>query len=972
MLRLARSAALAVSLVLGLTTVAAAQVSTVDRTAALLASMPPTPISMGVGDDFGGMIGADIEVGTPIQMNIDSDVLGRIIIDFDGMTNCMSSFRSNYDVGVIYIDSVAGGIASTATLDDVSDPFRAAVSGGQLDASGGSAANVSTLTFPAGFRPDYAIAFLNPCDDDPSATLYTLQAGLMPFTSIGGFGDGGPTFVITLDEDDIGLQPGETFRYVATVLNIRNGYRGNEFQGLASAPATIGTNPFAIPSFGTFTTVGPILINELDSDTAGTDMLEFVELLGPPNVLLTGTSLIFFNGASDTSYGGVDLDGLSTNASGFLVAGNAGVTPAPAVTWADNFLQNGADAVGFYLAALPRSPIAVTATNLVDAVVYDTNDGDDAGLLTTLLNPGEPQIDEDGRASRGGGKDGDSINRCPPATTARVTSGWLPNPPTPGAANDCSVCGDGTVEGPEQCEPTRIIVIGGGMAVLDCCDPFCRFRPSTTSCRASADDCDAEERCTGSSATCPADGFLSGSTVCRPPADLCDVAETCSGTGPACPPDGLAGSSRECRAAVGPCDAPEVCDGIRPQCPADAMAPAMTACRVAVGMCDAAEVCDGSSPTCPADGVLAAGTACRASAGDCDVAEVCDGSATACPADGFADMTTVCRASTGACDVEEVCAGTGATCPMDMTAADGTACSDGSACNGTETCRAGACATGSPLSCDDRDLCTADSCAEPGGCMNTPVAGCCNIDADCDDGDVCTADTCSGPGGTCSASPITSCCTADADCDDGNSCTADACDATTNRCTRTPVASCCAVDSDCNDGNACTADACDASSGTCSNTDVAGCCLSNGDCNDGNTCTLDACDTAAMTCSNDSIAGCCTADTDCDDGDECTTDTCDTGTATCSSDRIPGCGRDAGTGFDDGGLGGDGGATDAGFDAGPTDGAVGAGGDGSVGDAGTDTTDGGCGCRAASPRSDRGPLALLLGLGAVVLWRRRR
>lgn len=355
MLRLARSAALAVSLVLGLTTVAAAQVSTVDRTAALLASMPPTPISMGVGDDFGGMIGADIEVGTPIQMNIDSDVLGRIIIDFDGMTNCMSSFRSNYDVGVIYIDSVAGGIASTATLDDVSDPFRAAVSGGQLDASGGSAANVSTLTFPAGFRPDYAIAFLNPCDDDPSATLYTLQAGLMPFTSIGGFGDGGPTFVITLDEDDIGLQPGETFRYVATVLNIRNGYRGNEFQGLASAPATIGTNPFAIPSFGTFTTVGPILINELDSDTAGTDMLEFVELLGPPNVLLTGTSLIFFNGASDTSYGGVDLDGLSTNASGFLVAGNAGVTPAPAVTWADNFLQNGADAVGFYLAALPRS-----------------------------------------------------------------------------------------------------------------------------------------------------------------------------------------------------------------------------------------------------------------------------------------------------------------------------------------------------------------------------------------------------------------------------------------------------------------------------------------------------------------------------------------------------------------------------------------------------------------------------------------
>ena len=35
----------------------------------------------------------------------------------------------------------------------------------------------------------------------------------------------------------------------------------------------------------------------------------------------------------------------------------------------------------------------VTTTNLIDAVVYDTDDPDDAGLLV-LLNPGEPQLNE--------------------------------------------------------------------------------------------------------------------------------------------------------------------------------------------------------------------------------------------------------------------------------------------------------------------------------------------------------------------------------------------------------------------------------------------------------------------------------------------------------------------------------------------------------------------------------------------------
>jgi len=123
-------------------------------------------------------------------------------------------------------------------------------------------------------------------------------------------------------------------------------------------------------------------------------------------------------------------------------------------------------------------------------------------------------------------------------------------------------------------------------------------------------------------------------------------------------------------------------------------------------------------------------------------------------------------------------------------------------------------------------------------------------------------------------------------------------------------------------------------------------------------------------CTNDDIEGCCLTNAECDDMDECTTDMCSSATATCSTDRIPGCGRDAGTAFDDAGVGADAGG-DTTMDAGGSrDGSVGAGGDGSVGDAGTDVTAGGCGCRTVGAPSPASPL-WLLALGALFFRRRR-
>lgn len=64
-------------------------------------------------------------------------------------------------------------------------------------------------------------------------------------------------------------------------------------------------------------------------------------------------------------------------------------------------------------------------------------------------------------------------------------------------------------------------------------------RPMGTECRASAGVCDVAERCDGTGAQCPADGFAAAGTVCRPTSTIaaCDPQENCSGSTAACPED---------------------------------------------------------------------------------------------------------------------------------------------------------------------------------------------------------------------------------------------------------------------------------------------------------------------------------------------------------------------------------------------------------------------------------------------------
>lgn len=139
-------------------------------------------------------------------------------------------------------------------------------------------------------------------------------------------------------------------------------------------------------------------------------------------------------------------------------------------------------------------------------------------------------------------------------------------------------------------------------------------------------------------------------------------------------------------------------------------------------------------------------------------------------------------------------------------------CNDGNPCTRGDTCVARVC-TGTPYSCDDNNVCTADYCDGAGGCTHVAISGPCN------DGNTCTKDdTCVA--GVCAGTPYS--------CDDGVACTADACDGTggcmhswVQSCPECPEPEICdnSVDDDCNGfvdaidpacGGSCTVQSCPA------------------------------------------------------------------------------------------------------------------------------------------------------------------
>ncbi|HVY44819.1 MAG TPA: lamin tail domain-containing protein [Minicystis sp.] len=178
---------------------------------------------------------------------------------------------------------------------------------------------------------------------------------------------------------------------------------------------------------------------------------------------------------------------------------------------------------------------------------------------------------------------------------------------------------------------------------------------------------------------------------------------------------------------------------------------------------------------------------------------------------------------------------------------DGASCNDGNACTQADTCQAGVCTGGSPVTCTAADQCHVAGACDPGtGMCSNPAA---TDGTPCSDGDLCTQnDTCQA--GTCTGgSPVT--CTAADPCH-----VAGTCDPGTGTCTN-PAAT---DGTPCNDGDLCTqSDTCQA--GACTaGTPVTG--TPADECH-----TAGTCDSGTGLCSNPPVA----------DGTPCTGGVCEVG-----------------------------------------------------------------------------------------------
>lgn len=197
--------------------------------------------STGINSGFGDVIGATSSI----------DIVTTLGGDLDITFNRGTGELFNSAVMYIDVDGGATGFADTGSFTDAADGLRRAISG----FDGGS--NRSTLTFAPGFQANYAIAWeagfaglwlLNPSD-------HTFQTGV-------GLNFDGATNKASWDMSlllaDLGLSPGDSFRYVVTYLNNDNAFRSDEFHGVAAlAGGNVGQAPVSLAS-GDFVLVNSI------------------------------------------------------------------------------------------------------------------------------------------------------------------------------------------------------------------------------------------------------------------------------------------------------------------------------------------------------------------------------------------------------------------------------------------------------------------------------------------------------------------------------------------------------------------------------------------------------------------------------------------------------------------------------------------------------------------------------------------
>lgn len=165
------------------------------------------------------------------------------------------------------------------------------------------------------------------------------------------------------------------------------------------------------------------VLNEVDPNTPGADVDEFIELKGDPNESADGLIIVLFH-EDGLSYRTIDLQGGVADSDGYLLVGSAAV-PGADIIVQDGFLRNQENAVALYRDSADNFPedSMQTTLNLLDVVVYESNqkpDQDWSGLgVTGVVTEGAPT-----------GAIHLSVSRIPDGT-----GDWSPSQITPRAPN---------------------------------------------------------------------------------------------------------------------------------------------------------------------------------------------------------------------------------------------------------------------------------------------------------------------------------------------------------------------------------------------------------------------------------------------------------------------------------------------------------------------------------------------------------
>ena len=378
-------------------------------------------------------------------------------------------------------------------------------------------------------------------------------------------------------------------------------------------------------------------------------------------------------------------------------------------------------------------------------------------------------------------------------------------------------------------------------AAADACHEAGVCNPDTGACssvtKPDGAACSDGNACTQND-TCQAGSCAAGAPVTCSEGDACHEAGVCDPQTGACvnapKPDGTACSDGNACTQSDACQAGSCVPGAPVVCTAGDSCHDAGVCDPSTGACSNPAKADGAA--CTDGNACTQNDACRA--GSC-----VGGAPVTCPAGDACHADGVCDPQTGAC-----------TAPPKP---DGTACSDGNACTQADTCQAGACVAGAPITCGGSDACHAGTC--------NPATGQCTVvkkpnGSPCDDGNACTQnDVCRS--GMCVAGPTLKCPATDA-CHK-----AGVCDPGTGQCVNPAKPD----GTSCNDGNLCTrGDTCQA--GACVGGAPKVC--SGGE----DTCREVVCDPGSGRC----VQGDAKADgTPCRDGNKCTRgDTCEAGTCT--------------------------------------------------------------------------------------------